>query len=74
MLKKAKKLGLNSAYVIYDIADEKIKLEDEYKKGRFIIMYDVTKDKAEAYEGEISEEEQRNKLKGKWVIIIYNKA
>ncbi len=65
MLKKAKKLGLNSSYVKCDIQSEKIKLEDKYKNGRIIIMYDITKDKADVYEGEISEEEQKNRLKSK---------
>ena len=63
MLKKAKKLGLNNEYVLVTM-NEPIKLEEKYSKGKFIIMYDCTRNEASVYEGEQSEREQIQRLKG----------
>ena len=64
VLKKAKKLGLNNEYIIYEMND-RLKLEDKYSKGRVIIIYDTRKNTADVYEGENSEQEQVSKLKRK---------
>ena len=63
MLKKAKKIGLNNEYVIHNIK-QNVQLEDKFKKGRFIILYDTRKDNADVYEGEVTEKEQYERLKG----------
>ena len=62
MLKKAKKIGLNNEYVIHNIK-QKLQLEDKYKKGRFIILYDTRTNNADVYQGEITEKEQYERLK-----------
>ena len=64
VLKKAQKLGLKSEYIIREI-NERLKLEDKYKKGTFIIIYDCSKDEANVYGGEVSESEQYDRLKSK---------
>ena len=63
MMKKAKKLGLNSEYVIYDMKDKgyKLLMDEKCKKGKFIVMYDVGKNESYTYDGENSELEQAKK-------------
>ena len=65
VLKKAKKVGLNQEYVIYDLNDKdlKIKMEDKFKKGYYIIIYDLSKNESKVYEGENSEMNQFNYFK-----------
>ena len=64
MLKKAKKLGLNSQYIITDFNDIPIKVND-LKNGSFIILYDVNNLSYCIYEGEETEEQQIEKIKMK---------
>ena len=75
MLKKAQKLGLNGEYVIHTFPNEeiKLKLEEKYAKGRNLIMYDTRKNVADCYEGEDSEEKQKERLKRKRVHVVNNK-
>ena len=62
MIKKAKKIRLNNEYVIHNLK-QKVQLEDKFKKGRYIIIYDTRKDNADVYGGEITEKEQYERLK-----------
>ena len=75
MLKKAHKLGMNGEYVIHNFDNEKIKLklEDKFANGRNIIMYDTRKNIADCYQGEDSEEKQKERLKRKRVHVVNNK-
>ena len=63
MMKKAKKLGLESEYIIHDMTGKgyKLLLDEKCKKGKFIVMYDVGKNESYTYEGENSELEQARK-------------
>ena len=63
MIKKAKRLGLNNEWTIVRMND-KIQMEDKYKNGKFLIIYDLSKDSADVYDGEVSEMDQVKKLKG----------
>ena len=67
MLKKAKKLGLNSEYVIYVMNNEKLKLDEKYCNGNFIIIYNMSKNECDVFAGEISEKEQFDRLKSKCI-------
>ena len=74
MLKKAKKLGLDGEYISYHPGNIKLKLEEKYRKGSFIIIYDLSKNEANVYDGEVSEQEQIEKLKCKRIPIVNDKA
>ena len=65
VLKKAKKVGLNQEYVIYDLSEKgmKIKMDEKFKYGYYIIIWDLSKNEPKVYEGENSEMNQFNYLK-----------
>ena len=65
VLKRAKKVGLNQEYVIYDLSDKgmKIKMDDKFKQGYYIIIWDLSKNVTQVYEGENSEMNQFNYIK-----------
>lgn len=64
MMKKAKKLGLNSQYVTSFMDDVKIRVDDlNVSKGRYIAIYDPNNADCSIYPGEESERDQERKLK-----------
>ena len=63
-LKKAKKLGLNQEYILIPLS-QKLNLEEKYKKGKHIMIYDLPTNNVSVYEGETTEEQQIDRLKGK---------
>ncbi len=64
MLKKAKKLGLNSQYITTFFDDIKITIPNlRVSSGSYIALYNVNDRTCSVFNGEESEEEQRQKLK-----------
>lgn len=65
MLKKAKKLGIYSQYCTTFFDDIPIKIPDNNKveKGRFLILYNPNNSNYSIYPGEITEDEQIEKIK-----------
>ncbi len=63
MLKKAKKLGLNSQYTTIYIDDVKISIPNmDVSKGSYIGLYNVNDGRCNVFHGEETEEEQRKRL------------
>lgn len=65
-LKKAKKkVGLDQEYVIHSLKHNqyKICMEDKFKQGNYIIIWDLHKGTFNVYEGESSEIDQLNNIK-----------
>ena len=66
MLKKAKKLGLNSQYITTFFDDIKISIPTlNISSGSYIALYNVNDQTYSVFSGEESEEEQMAKLAGK---------
>ena len=62
LMKKAKKLGIDVPYKTY-FMEVKLKLDNKCSTGSFIILYDVNTKSCNIFNGEISEEEQLQKIK-----------
>ena len=62
MLKAAKKLGFEKEHIIFDV-HQKVYVEEKYNRGKFILIYDVNNGNCDVFGGEITEEEQIEKLK-----------
>ena len=66
MLKKAKKLGLNSPYITTFFDDVPINIPDlKISSGSYIALYNVNDQTCSVFKGEESEEEQISKLAAK---------
>ena len=66
MLKKAKKLGLNSQYITTFFDDVPINIPDlKISSGSYIALYNVNDQTYSVFSGEESEEEQMAKLAAK---------
>ena len=66
MLKKAKKLGLNSPYITTFFDDVPINIPDlKISSGSYIALYNVNDQTYSVFSGEESEEEQMAKLAAK---------
>ncbi len=66
MLKKAKKLGLNSQYITTYFDDIKISIPNlSVSSGSYIALYNVNNRTCSVFNGEVSEEEQAAKFKRK---------
>ena len=61
LLKKAKKLGIDSLYKTY-FMEVKLKLDPKCSTGLFIILYDVNTKTCNIFNGEVSEEEQMKRI------------
>ena len=61
MMKKAKKLGIDVPYKTY-FMEVKLKLDPKCTTGSFIILYDVNTKSCSIFNGEVSEEQQLQKI------------
>ena len=62
LMKKAKKLGIDTLYKTY-FMEVKLKLDPAFTTGSFIILYDVNTKSCNIFNGEVSEEEQLQRIK-----------
>lgn len=62
LMKKAKKIGIDNNYKTY-FMEVKLKLDPKCSTGSFIILYDINTKSYSIFTGEVSEEEQLQKIK-----------
>ena len=66
MIKKAKRLGIESPYLTIFLDDIPIKCDEIHKdvsKGKYIAIYNLSKSEYSVFPGETSEEEQIQKIR-----------
>ena len=61
LMKKAKKLGIDVPYKTY-FMEVKLKLDNKFNTGSYIILYDVNTKSCNIFNGEVSEEEQLQRI------------
>ena len=61
LMKKAKKLGIDVPYKTY-FMEVQLKLDPKYSSGSYIILYDVNTKSCSIFNGEVSEEQQLQKI------------